>query len=197
MRALLAVFSVSFAHSQRKARMQLRARQLGSSGQCQTRPTLPKVPIYPAPISSHTSPMAAPASISLKCSAAQQAQQQTAAPAVKAEGQVPGMTAFLDSLKYDKDGLVAVIAQVRTTHGALTAVRAPSKPPMPGEGSCSRRSDAPSPTRRQAIHTHIAHQALLEVPAVCLWCAQHVDTGDVLMQAFADRAAISETLQTK
>jgi len=26
--------------------------------------------------------------------------------------------------------------------------------------------------------------------------AQHVDTGEVLMQAFADRAAISETLQT-
>jgi phosphoribosyl-ATP pyrophosphohydrolase/phosphoribosyl-AMP cyclohydrolase len=26
--------------------------------------------------------------------------------------------------------------------------------------------------------------------------AQHVDTGEVLMQAFADRAAVSETLQT-
>jgi hypothetical protein len=36
-----------------------------------------------------------------------------AAPAaVKPEAEVPGMTAFLDSLKYDKDGLVAVIVQV-------------------------------------------------------------------------------------
>ena len=26
--------------------------------------------------------------------------------------------------------------------------------------------------------------------------AQHVDTGEVLMQAFADRAAVNETLQT-
>lgn len=26
--------------------------------------------------------------------------------------------------------------------------------------------------------------------------AQHVDTGEVLMQAFSDRAAVSETLQT-
>lgn len=26
--------------------------------------------------------------------------------------------------------------------------------------------------------------------------AQHVDTGELLMQAFADRAAVSETLQT-
>lgn len=45
------------------------------------------------------------------------------------------MSTFLDSLKYDKDGLVAVVAQ-------------------------------------------------------------HVDTGEVLMQAFADRAALNETLQT-
>lgn len=28
-------------------------------------------------------------------------------------------------------------------------------------------------------------------------CFQHVDTGEVLMQAFADRAAICETIQTK
>jgi hypothetical protein len=37
-----------------------------------------------------------------------------AAPAeVKPEAAVPGMTAFLDSLKWDKDGLVAVIVQAR------------------------------------------------------------------------------------
>jgi hypothetical protein len=33
--------------------------------------------------------------------------------AVKAERNVPGMSAFLDSLKWDKNSLVAVIVQVR------------------------------------------------------------------------------------
>lgn len=51
------------------------------------------------------------------------------------EQQVSGMPQFLDSLKYNADGLVAVIVQ-------------------------------------------------------------HVDTGELLMQAFADRAALSETMQT-
>uniref|UniRef100_A0A7S0RZ92 Phosphoribosyl-AMP cyclohydrolase domain-containing protein n=1 Tax=Chlamydomonas leiostraca TaxID=1034604 RepID=A0A7S0RZ92_9CHLO len=54
---------------------------------------------------------------------------------VEAEQDVPGMSKFLDTLKYDKNGLVAVIVQ-------------------------------------------------------------HIDTGEVMMQAYADRAAISETLQT-
>ena len=58
-----------------------------------------------------------------------------APPAVKAEADVDRMTPFLDSLKWDSNGLVVAIAQ-------------------------------------------------------------HVDTGEVLMQAFADRAAINETLQT-
>lgn len=35
---------------------------------------------------------------------------------VLGEAQVSGMTKFLDSLKYDRDGLVAVVAQVRTCH---------------------------------------------------------------------------------
>jgi hypothetical protein len=38
-----------------------------------------------------------------------------AAPAVKAEQDVPGMTGYLDSLKWDQNGLVAVIAQVWQT----------------------------------------------------------------------------------
>lgn len=54
---------------------------------------------------------------------------------MKPEADVPGMVAFLDRLKWDKNNLVAVIVQ-------------------------------------------------------------HVDTGEVLMQAFADRAAINETMQT-
>ena len=58
-----------------------------------------------------------------------------AAAAVRAEADVPAMPAFLDSLKWDGNGLVVAIAQ-------------------------------------------------------------HVDTGEVLLQAFADRAAVSETLQT-
>lgn len=56
-------------------------------------------------------------------------------PAVKPEAEVPEMTAFLDGLKWDSNGLVVAIAQ-------------------------------------------------------------HADTGEVLMQAFADRAAVNETLQT-
>jgi phosphoribosyl-AMP cyclohydrolase len=40
-------------------------------------------------------------------------------------------------------------------------------------------------------------QAYAFVPCCCAAVvAQHVDTGEVLMQAFADRAAISETMQT-
>lgn len=58
-----------------------------------------------------------------------------AAPAVLPEGDIPELTPFLDSLKWDGNGLVVAIAQ-------------------------------------------------------------HADTGEVLMQAFADRAAVSETLQT-
>jgi phosphoribosyl-ATP pyrophosphohydrolase/phosphoribosyl-AMP cyclohydrolase len=57
-----------------------------------------------------------------------------AAPA-RPEQDVPNMSAFLDKLKWDNNGLVVAIAQ-------------------------------------------------------------HVDTGEVLMQAFADRAAVNETLQT-
>lgn len=54
---------------------------------------------------------------------------------VEPEASVPGMSPFLDSLKYDAKGLVAVIVQ-------------------------------------------------------------HADTGEVMMQAYADRAGISETMQT-
>jgi hypothetical protein len=39
--------------------------------------------------------------------------------------------------------------------------------------------------------------ALLITLSVGCCCLQHVDTGELLMQAYADRAALSETLQTK
>lgn len=32
---------------------------------------------------------------------------------------------------------------------------------------------------------------------LCVFASQHVDTGELLMQAYADRAALNETLQTK
>jgi len=38
-----------------------------------------------------------------------------AEPAVRGEQDVPGMTAFLDGLKWDAAGLVAVIVQVRAS----------------------------------------------------------------------------------
>lgn len=70
------------------------------------------------------------------CQAAAAAAGAAAGPAaVLPEGEVPHMTAFLDGLKWDSNGLVVAIAQ-------------------------------------------------------------HVDSGEVLMQAFADRAAVCETLQT-
>lgn len=40
------------------------------------------------------------------------------------------------------------------------------------------------------------HANTIKVYFVTL-CVQHVDTGELLMQAYADRAALSETLQTK
>lgn len=67
------------------------------------------------------------------CRAVEEQQQSVV---VQPEAAVPGMSAYLDSLKWSKDGLVPVIVQ-------------------------------------------------------------HVDTGELLMQAYADRAALSETLQTK
>lgn len=92
--------------------------------------------------------------------------------AVKPEGDVPGMTAYLDSLRWNKDGLVAVIAQVN---------------------SCTMKYSTWLATLQ--LHTDAASAAshLLYTPPLRL---QHVDTGEVLMQAYADRNAICETLQT-
>ncbi|KAL3141255.1 hypothetical protein ABBQ38_003595 [Trebouxia sp. C0009 RCD-2024] len=73
----------------------------------------------------------------LQCSAqAQSSDYTTANVEVEPEAETEGMSAWLDGLKWDTGGLVAVIAQ-------------------------------------------------------------HVDTGEVLMQAYADRAALNETLQTR
>lgn len=84
-------------------------------------------------------------------------------PTVRSEQEVPGMAKFLDSLKYNSDGLVAVIVQVT---GALML--------------------------QATLHANkCCCSSGLSPPA-----AQHVDTGEVLMQAFADRAALNETMQT-
>jgi phosphoribosyl-AMP cyclohydrolase / phosphoribosyl-ATP pyrophosphohydrolase len=69
-------------------------------------------------------------------SAASNNQLQQTAITILPETEIPGMTAFLDSIKWDNNGLAVAIAQ-------------------------------------------------------------HIDTGEVLMQAFADRTAVSETMQTK
>ena len=105
---------------------------------------------------------------------AAQLQQQTLQ--VRSEADVDGMTAYLDSLKWDANGLVAAIVQVpRNAHSQLTNAHA-----LPCPVPCS--------TAVQVLE----HSRSDEVLAV----VQHVDTGELLMQAFADRAAISETLQT-
>ena len=80
---------------------------------------------------------------------------------VLSEADLEGMGPFLDSLKWDANGLVAVVVQVSTVR----------------------------PTMAPAEH----HAPLLKP----FHCMQHVDTGDILMQAYADRKAISETLQTR
>lgn len=69
------------------------------------------------------------------------------------------MESFLNTLKWNDDGLVAVIVQVILYHNVQERI--------------------------DAAH----HRALCVL--------QHVDTGEVLMQAFADRTAICETLQTR
>jgi len=141
---------------------------------------------------------------------------------VKPEADVEGMTAWLDSLKYNSDGLVAAIVQVTAkppSVGALCASGGPpwsrsdvppaSSLPLPPMGRCvtqpsSKRRDrpnagteapsggpwgAPSPGGQGTGAPPTA--ALPHGPA-----PQHVDTGEVMMQAFCDRAAVSETLQT-
>lgn len=83
-----------------------------------------------------SSSMRAVSSSRMVVSASSPAAAAAAAPRpMRPEAEVPGMTEFLDRLKWDANGLVVAIAQ-------------------------------------------------------------HADTGEVLMQAFADRAAVCETLQT-
>jgi hypothetical protein len=93
----------------------------------------------------------------LRCSAA------APAAAVAPERDVDGMAEFLDSLKWDANGMVAAICQVCWMHSAL------SRYIGCGNGQQSM-------TLRHPL--------------------QHVDTGELLMQAFADRDAVCETLQT-
>ncbi len=130
-----------------------------------------------------------------------------AEPAVRGEQDVPGMTAFLDGLKWDSAGLVAVIVQVcpircmttcsvsRTTlsHTAELSLKVLHCESQPGEQhftyppSCSCVT---VPWAHCVVHKG-SQQQLSDAAA-----AQHVDTGELLMQAFADRAAVSETLQS-
>lgn len=92
---------------------------------------------------------------------------------VQAEQNVPGMSKFLDTLKYDKDGLVAVIVQVCSCWS------------LGLHGGCL-----------VPCTSHHAQCKLVYKRYSCLFAMQHIDTGEVMMQAYADRAAINETMQT-
>jgi hypothetical protein len=57
--------------------------------------------------------------------------------AVKPESEVPGMSAYLDSLRWNNDGLVAVIAQVRLAIATkLPAGLAAGRPCLPPDSRC-------------------------------------------------------------
>lgn len=118
---------------------------------------------------------------------------------MKPEADVAGMTAYLDSLRWNSDGLVAVIAQV----GGCKPLRA-AEAPVRARAGRSGRPTAPHAARaaqnalqagRRLRRMHVrdarAHALAPRFPV-----PQHVDTGEVLMQAYADRNAICETLQT-
>ena len=138
------------------------------------------------------------------CCAVEAGQQQQQ---VQPEAAVPGMSAYLDSLRWAKDGLVPVIVQVRPdVHARMHAKQMGAAVLMqnhhqPGHLDrspppcccCARSPRAPAspPATDVCQYSHFSVYV-----CVCV-CAQHVDTGELLMQAYADRAALNETLQTK
>ena len=109
-------------------------------------------------------------------------------PRVLPEAEVPGLSQFLDTLKFDTSGMLVAIVQVRkeeffpplffsfgTREIFIDLLLFISHSLLPS----SFRPSTPSPP----LHPLPPQQ-------------QHIDTGELLMQAFSDRAAVSETLQT-
>ena len=136
----------------------------------------------------------------------QQQEQQQQRPAVKPEGEVPGMSAYLDGLKWNSDGLVAVIAQVgcsisrwvgRAISGCCCSARRGDDEDVDGAHAPRRAAadalaDIAAPLSCVGAPSFMPGNPAPQTPPP----QQHVDTGEVLMQAYADRNAICETLQT-
>jgi len=91
-------------------------------------------------------------------------------PAVLPESQIPGLAQFLDTLKFDSNGMLVAIVQVSRFEFEILF--------FPRSSSSS------------SFFSHLFSLSPSSPPF------QHIDTGELLMQAFADRAAVSETLQT-
>lgn len=146
-----------------------------------------------------------------------------AAVEVQPEAAVPGMTAYLDTLRWSKDGLVPVIVQVlvdgieTSTYGSYECSTTQATGLCPAHPQAGQKYDlqylhqmpAQSTSKITVQKYHTTCQ-ILDVDELLRWCSiclpllppaacclQHVDTGELLMQAYADRAALSETLQTK
>jgi phosphoribosyl-AMP cyclohydrolase len=109
------------------------------------------------------------------------------------EADVPGMSAYLDGLRWSSDGLVPVIVQVRSMQPASPAWLA-ARTLVVTSSSCTSRgflwAQMRSPRKVKQLNDIAARTA---APPT----SQHVDTGELLMQAYANRAAVSETLQTR
>jgi phosphoribosyl-AMP cyclohydrolase len=134
------------------------------------------------------------------------------------------MSAYLDTLRWSKDGLVPVIVQVRnvpvpsslacssecsTAHAAIEDLTTtsgwaeqclgtvPASVVAPAGRYCSNQHTITITSTGVAFLSSNPRPELLVSLSVGICCPQHVDTGELLMQAYADRAALSETLQTK
>lgn len=88
--------------------------------------------------------------------------------AVRPEGEVPGMSAYLESLRWNSDGLVAVIAQARAAGWkgccscdcGVQAARAAAAPPLDAFARCHPRFG-------RGWQSRAAHQPILVLSAAC------------------------------
>lgn len=111
------------------------------------------------------------------------------AAAVADASTIHGLPEFLQNLKYDENGLVAVIVQVIPCHcvGMMCSLME-----MVAQlcwyqmVACFTAAAGPSQRR-----SRVAFIVSFNVMSM-----QNVDSGDLAMQAFADQAALAETLQT-
>jgi phosphoribosyl-AMP cyclohydrolase len=132
------------------------------------------------------------------CRAVEEQQQQQSV-AVQPEAAVPGMSAYLDSLKWSKDGLVPVIVQVCAAQGVYSSTghqqQGTKHQPWAQPGTWLAHACIAGHMYLSLLSDHFP--SAITGNCLLLLLLQHVDTGELLMQAYADRAALSETLQTK